>query len=152
MVEGGAERGHSVLSALEAASEYNPEYVFIHDGARPLVTFDIIERCYKCVQDKDAVIPGYPLEDTIKEVNKDSEIIFTPDRSKYFCVQTPQTFKFDLIYKSYKSHSHELDKFTDDGSLLESDGVPVYIVQGSKRNLKITTIDDIYLAEIYLEK
>ena len=152
LVEGGAERGNSVLNALESGTEFNPEYVFIHDGARPLVTSEIIKRCYEEVKIKNAVIPGYPLEDTIKEVNRDNKIEFTPERSKYFCVQTPQTFKFDLIYNSYKKHCQKLDKFTDDGSLLEKDGIPVFIVKGSKRNLKITTIDDISLVEIYFEK
>lgn len=145
IIEGGNTRQESVYKALQKVSE---EYVLIHDGARPLITEEIIKNVIKSVQEKDAVTVMTKTTDTIKEVDKNGKIIKTIDRSRLYNTQTPQAFKTELI----KSAHNKLKggNYTDDSSILEELGIPVYIVEGSYTNIKITSKSDLNFAKIYI--
>lgn len=145
IIEGGTTRQDSVYNGLNSAE---CDYVLIHDGARPIITPDIINRTINLVKEKNAVSVMTKTIDTIKEV-ENGKIIKTIDRSKLYNTQTPQAFKYDLIKSA---HEKLKDKnFTDDAGMLEILGYDVYIVDGSYKNIKITTQSDIELAKIFLK-
>ncbi len=147
IVAGGARRQDSVRVGLDALAEVRPEtrWVMIHDAARPLVTHEMLaiglEEAYK----HGAAIAAVPVKDTIKEV-RNGRIHSTPDRSYLWAVQTPQIFSFSLIYEAHHSAIAQED-MTDDATLLERLGHPAVIFAGSYANIKITTQEDILLAE-----
>lgn len=145
ITEGGATRQESVYKALKFV---NCDYVLIHDGARPLVTQKIIEESFKSVIEKNAISVMTKTTDTIKEADSTGKIIKTIDRSKLYNTQTPQGFKASII----KSVHEELKNgnYTDDCSMLEEKGIPVYIVEGEYFNIKITTKSDLDFAKIYI--
>jgi 2-C-methyl-D-erythritol 4-phosphate cytidylyltransferase len=145
IIEGGKTRQESVFKALQKVSG---EYVLIHDGARPLVTEEIIKNVINLVQEKGAVTVMTKTTDTIKEVDEDGKIIKTIDRSKLYNTQTPQAFKTDLIKDAHNKLKDE--NHTDDSSMLEELGVPVYIAEGSYTNIKITSKNDLNFAKIYI--
>lgn len=145
IIEGGSTRQKSVYNALKTVKN---EYVLIHDGARPLIRKDTIEYVLQAVLDKQAVTVMTKTTDTIKEVDSDGRIIRTIDRSKLYNTQTPQAFKTSII-----SEVHEKLKdgnFTDDSSMLEYLGIPVYVVNGSYTNIKITIKSDLDFAKLYI--
>ena len=145
IIEGGNTRQKSVYNALQAV---NNEYVLIHDGARPLIRKDTISYVLQAVLDKNAVSVMTKTTDTIKEVDETGRIIKTIDRSKLYNTQTPQAFKTSII-----KNAHEILKegnFTDDCSMLEELNIPVYIVNGSYTNIKITTKSDLDFAKLYI--
>ncbi len=145
IVEGGPTRQASVYNGLKAAS---CDYVLIHDGARPIITPELINRTIDMVKEKNAVSVMTKTIDTIKEV-QDGKIIKTIDRSKLYNTQTPQGFKYDLIKTAHEKFEHR--NFTDDSGMIEALGYDVYIVDGSYNNIKITTQSDIELAKIFLK-
>lgn len=145
IVEGGPTRQASVFNGLKAIE---CDYVLIHDGARPIITPEIINRTIDMVKEKNAVSVVTKTIDTIKEVH-DGKIIKTIDRSKLYNTQTPQAFKYELIKNAHEKL--EGQNFTDDSGMLEALGYEVYIVDGSYKNIKITTQSDIELAKIFLE-
>ena len=147
IIEGGSTRQKSVFNGLKAAEDC--DYVLIHDGARPVITQEIINRTIDFVKEKNAVSVMTKTIDTIKEV-KNGRIIRTIDRSKLYNTQTPQAFKYDLIMSAHEKLKEQ--DFTDDAGMLESLGYEVYIVDGSYKNIKITTLSDIELAKIFLKK
>lgn len=151
VVEGGRERYHSVYEGLRAAS--GSDYVLIHDGARPFVTTDMIQRSVECVRKHEACVVGMPVKDTIKVVGADGFVQSTPKRSALWQVQTPQTFSYPLICDAYeKAIELEDDAITDDAMVLERmTGKQVKVIEGSYRNIKITTPEDIIVAEAYLK-
>jgi len=145
LTEGGQTRQESVYKALQTVNE---DYVIIHDGARPLITEDIIQNVIDMVKKYDAVSVMTKTTDTIKEVDETGRIIRTIDRSKLYNTQTPQAFRTDLIKSAHEKLKG--GNYTDDSSMLEELGVPVYIVEGSYKNIKITSKNDLDFAKIYI--
>lgn len=149
IVTGGKERCHSVYEGLKAAG--GADYVLIHDGARPFVDQGMILRSMEAVKEYQACIVGMPVKDTIKIADRDNFAIDTPDRQQLWQIQTPQTFSYKMIYEAYKQMLMvEDDKITDDAMVLERmTGQRVKIIEGSYRNIKITTPEDLIAAEAY---
>ena len=143
--EGGTTRQQSVYNGLQKSE---CDYVIIHDGARPMVTTDIINNCIEMVKDMKALTVATKTIDTIKEV-ENGKIIRTIDRSKLYNTQTPQAFEYTLIKKAHDNHKDQ--NFTDDAGMLEALGETVYILDGSYKNIKITTQFDIETAKIFLK-
>lgn len=157
IVSGGKERYHSVLNGIKAASEC--DYIFIHDGARPFVTQDMLARLLECVKESKSCVAGMPVKDTIKIANEDGYIDTTPKRELVWMIQTPQVFDFALIKKAYlnleKGEYSLLERgisITDDAMVVEVLlGEKVKLVEGSYQNIKITTPEDLAIAEGFLE-
>ncbi len=151
IVPGGSERQHSVMNGLtELIKHALPEdIVLIHDGVRPFIDSQLLHLSYKTACDTGGALVAVPVKDTIKTVHDDI-ITGTPDRSNLCQAQTPQTFRFDVILKAHIQA--ELDRFlgTDDCSLVERMGGNIKIVRGNYRNIKITTPEDMVLAEAFL--
>ena len=148
-VIGGETRQQSVKNAVETVDDAH--LIVIHDGARPLIKCEDIEKTIRAAEEFSAAAVGVFVKDTIKIVDKQGFVESTPERSTLFAVQTPQIFDFDL-YKSamQKADEQGLD-FTDDCQLVELCGGKVKMVEGSYSNIKITTPDDIALAENLLK-
>ena len=144
---GGRERYHSVYSGLKKAE--GAEYVLIHDGARPFLTPLMIDEMIRQTREYGACVMGMPVKDTIKIVGKDHIVLETPDRSSVWQVQTPQAFRYSLIREAYdRLFEQENISVTDDAMVLESMGNhPIHMVFGSYGNLKITTPEDLLIAE-----
>ena len=151
IVAGGKERYNSVYHGLMACSQ--TDYVFIHDGARPFVTQEILERGFVCVQEKRACAAGMPSKDTIKIVNANRVVEATPDRRFVWNVQTPQVFEYALVTSSYtKALMGDCSKITDDAMVVETYGnCEVVLYEGSYENVKITTPSDLILAEEFVK-
>ena len=157
IVAGGKERYHSVLNGIKAASDC--DYIFIHDGARPFVTQDMLARLLECVEESKACVAGMPVKDTIKIANEEGFIDTTPKRELVWMIQTPQVFDFALIKKAYlileKDEYSLLQKgisITDDAMVVEMLlGEKVKLVEGSYQNIKITTPEDLGIAEGFLK-
>lgn len=149
---GGAERYESVFHGLQAAGE--PEYVLIHDGARPLVTADLIDRLLRQAESYKACVAGMPVKDTIQMTDENGVITLTPKRESLWVAQTPQAFEFALVYDAYEQLMKEPEvNVTDDAMVVGLYGdVPVQMIRGSYTNLKVTTPEDIVLAEALLKK
>lgn len=150
IVEGGKERYHSVYEGLKAID--TTDYVFIHDGARPFLDQNMLMRAMDAVKKYQACVVGMPVKDTIKITTEDGFSKETPERKKVWMVQTPQCFSYPLIYDAYdKMLQHEDTSITDDAMVLEKEkGIPVKMIEGSYRNIKITTPEDLLVAEAYL--
>lgn len=148
-VVGGDTRQQSVMNALDVIDDC--ELIIIHDGARPLIKSEDIENTIRAAKENKAAAVGVFVKDTVKVVDKNGFVVSTPDRSTLFAVQTPQIFDFEL-YKNAAQNAREkgLD-FTDDCQLVESFNKKVKTVVGSYSNIKITTPDDIVLAENLLK-
>lgn len=149
VVPGGATRQESVWNGLCALPEA-AEYVLIHDGARCLVDADTIRRCKAAVEMEGAGVAAIPAIDTIKQVNTDGVVVATPDRSTLMAVQTPQGFRVPLIRRAHEAARTEGFTGTDDASLVERIGHPVRLTLGDRRNIKLTTPEDINMAEAFL--
>lgn len=152
LVIGGAQRYESVYAGLLACVD--TDYVFIHDGVRPFVTEDIIERGYQTVRKYGAAVCAVQAKDTIKIVNEKGIVTETPVRSKVWSVQTPQIFQYDVIRKAYDMlQMFDKDGITDDAMVLEEMGnTEVHVFKGDYFNIKITTPEDLDIAERFLEK
>ena len=150
IVQGGKERYHSVFHGLKAAGK--TDYVFIHDGARPFLTETIISRVMDAVRESGACAAGMHVKDTIKITDLYGKVQETPDRKNVWMVQTPQAFSYSLICDAYqRMMEQEDDTVTDDAMVVERMcGVPVMMVEGSYTNIKITTPEDMVLAEAIL--
>lgn len=151
IVEGGKERYHSVFEGLKQTSD--ADYVLIHDGARPFVNQDIIRRCMQEVQKYQACVVGMPVKDTIKIADEEGYAKQTPDRKNVWMIQTPQTFSYALIYEAYEAMLKTEDTaITDDAMVLERiKGKKSKLIEGSYRNIKITTPEDLLIANVYLQ-
>lgn len=153
IVAGGAERQHSVLNGLNALALQGVEpddLVLIHDGVRPFVTTDIINRSADAAHEFGAAVVAVPAKDTVK-VACGGVIAGTPPREQLWLAQTPQAFRFGLIHAAHLRAQAEGFLGTDDASLLEREGFPVRVVLGDYRNIKITTPEDMALAEAFLK-
>lgn len=151
IVEGGKERYHSVFEGLKYTEE--ADYVLIHDGARPFLNQQIIRQSMDAVIKYQACVIGMPVKDTIKIADDDCYAKETPERKKVWMVQTPQTFERKLIYDAYeKMLQNEDSAITDDAMVLERvTGKKTKLIPGSYRNIKITTPEDLLIADVYLE-
>ncbi len=146
----GETRALSTRSGLKLCGEPDETIVLIHDGSRCLVTTDLIERVVKAARGAvDGVIPTVPVSDTIK-VAENGSVQETLDRSKLHATQTPQAFRLGLLRKIYAFSEDRLRAATDDASLVENEGGKVGIVAGEKTNVKLTSPEDLVLAEAIL--
>ena len=151
-VIGGATRQASVLAALRHLRTTPPGIVLVHDGVRPFVTADLIERMIETARTADAAVPAVPVTDTLKAVGPDGAIARTVDRSHLHAAQTPQAFRFQSILRAHEDAALESGVgFTDDASIAEWAGVAVTLVPGAADNVKLTTADDILRADRRLE-
>lgn len=150
IIEGGKERYHSVYEGLKATKQ--TDYVLIHDGARPFITQEIITRTIESVRKYQACVVGMPVKDTIKIVDTDNYAKETPNRSSVWQVQTPQAFSYPLIFTAYtKILEAEDTTITDDAMVVERmTAQKVRLIEGSYQNIKITTPEDLLIAEAYL--
>lgn len=144
---GGERRQDSVAAGLSRLS--NCGWVVIHDGARPLVTIDLIEHGLEAAIETGAAVAAVPVTDTIKVAGDDLIVQGTPLRHNLWAVQTPQVFRFDIIAEAYQQAQSEV---TDDAGLVEQSGYKVKLYLGSYDNIKVTTPDDLAIAQILWEK
>lgn len=147
LVAGGRERQESVCNGIEACRAREDDIVIIHDGVRPFVSRDILERCLEGVQKNGACIAAIPTSDTLKVVNTGGLISETLPRANIWQAQTPQGFRLGLIREAHRLARHEGFSGTDDAQLMERLGQGVAIVTGSRFNIKVTTPEDLPLAE-----
>ena len=152
VVSGGKERYASVYEGLRACKD--TEYVLIHDGARPFIDNGIIERGLMAAAQTGASVVGMPSKDTVKIADAEGNVSETPDRSSVWIVQTPQIFRYPLIYDAYTSIlKKEMTGITDDAMVAEHEtGVKIRFSEGSYRNIKITTPEDLVIAEAFLRE
>ncbi len=150
LVSGGDSRAQSVRNGVSAANK-NTKYYAIHDGARPLITVEEIERVIEAAFETGAATLGTSVTDTIKVVDGFNKIESTPLRSQLRAVQTPQVFEKDLYRFALENADDNLMNFTDDCSLIENMGGEVEVVKGSRENIKLTTPIDIVIAESILK-
>ncbi|MDP8242743.1 MAG: 2-C-methyl-D-erythritol 4-phosphate cytidylyltransferase [Candidatus Hinthialibacter antarcticus] len=143
---GGAERFDSVKHGLEALVEVTPDVVLIHDAARPFIQPQFIDASLEALQEVDGCVIGVPLKDTLKETDEKMGVVQTHDRSKFWLAQTPQSFRYAMILDAYQRLTPPPYP-TDDGAVLEEMGEAVTMVMGSYLNMKVTTPEDITLAE-----
>lgn len=149
IVAGGKERYHSVYEGLKAID--TADYVYIHDGARPFVDELILERADEAVQEFKACVVGMPVKDTIKIADDQTFAAETPDRRKVWQVQTPQVFAYELIKSAYTELlKKDPEGITDDAMVVETmTDRKVKLVEGSYRNIKITTPEDLEIAQVF---
>ena len=149
IISGGNERYHSVYNGL---SKVNGDIVLIHDGARPLINQNIIQKCIAQTKESGACVVGVPVKDTIKMVSEEMFIETTPDRNRLWITQTPQSFERELVQSAYdKMLNNEIGNITDDAMVVEKYADKrVKFIYGDYTNIKITTPDDIRVAEIFL--
>ena len=150
VVKGGSSRQESVQLGLNTVSG-KVKLVAIHDGARPLASYELIDRCIRAGNTYGAAAPAIPVKDTIKTV-QGGVVVNTPDRSALKAVQTPQVFDFDLLRGALKKAAQDGAEITDDCSAVERMGMSVKIVEGDERNIKVTTPLDLKIAEMLLEE
>lgn len=146
-VAGGKERFHSVLRGLEALND-DVEYVAVHDGVRALVSKKLIVRAALAVEEHDAVIPVIDVIDSYRRITEQGSETFP--RSELRIVQTPQMFSAELLRRAYKQEYNP--SFTDDASVVEATGAAITLIDGERRNLKLTTPDDMSWAEWLLSR
>lgn len=151
LVEGGASRAESVRNGIKAASS-KAKYFAIHDGARPLITVEEIERVIEAAFETGAATLGIPVKDTIKIVDGYNKIESTPLRSQLRDVHTPQVFERELYQFALENAGDNMINFTDDCSLIEHMGGEVEVVKGNEENIKLTTPIDVVIAESILSK
>ena len=150
IVIGGETRSASVLAGLREADPAS-ELIAVHDGDRPLVTVEIINAAIEKAAERGAAAPAVPVKDTIKRVS-DGKVTETLDRSTLYAVQTPQVFEHGLILGALEKALTEEADITDDCSAVERIGMPVCLTEGSYDNIKLTTPEDLAVAEAILER
>jgi 2-C-methyl-D-erythritol 4-phosphate cytidylyltransferase len=151
IVAGGAERQNSVLNALRAMQAAADDIILIHDGVRPFVPLAALQRSIEIACEYDGALLAVPAKDTIKVV-RDAFAVATPPRETLWLAQTPQTFRYSTIRAAHELAEAEGFIGTDDASLLERLGKKVHVVIGDYRNIKITTPEDLILAEAFLKQ
>ncbi len=155
LVAGGPCRQDSVACGLAMAQSLSRDnkssFVLVHDGVRPFVDPALTDRCLDKANETGACIPSLGISDTVKKVGKDNQIVKTLDRGLLFCAQTPQVFRLDLILSAF-AHAVKTDfSGTDEASILEHAGIPVYTVSGHPFNIKLTTPRDLVLGQFLIE-
>lgn len=149
IVAGGKERYHSVYNGLMAVEQ--ADVVMIHDGARPFINQSMIEKSYLTAKTKGACVVGMPVKDTIKIVSSNGIAMDTPDRNTLWQIQTPQSFQYSEIIEAYNRMMQSEDtSITDDAMVMERYGTKqITVIEGDYRNIKITTPEDMLVAEAY---
>jgi 2-C-methyl-D-erythritol 4-phosphate cytidylyltransferase len=150
LVAGGKERQDSVYNGLIAVGENNG-IVIIHDGVRPFANKEMLKLCVKGAKKHGACIIGVPVQDTLKKVSRSGDIEKTIERKNIWIAQTPQAFKYNIIKEAHEYARMKGYAGTDDAFLVEQMGENVKIIKGSKNNIKITTREDLKLAEVMLQ-
>lgn len=148
LILGGNTRQESVFNGLKACS--NPDLALIHDAARPLIELEVINELISTAEEKNAAIVAVPVKDTIKIADNSKKVVSTPDRRTLWAVQTPQVFNYNKILELHEKYKEK--SLTDDAALFELEQLPVFIVEGSYKNIKITTKEDILIAENFLKQ
>jgi 2-C-methyl-D-erythritol 4-phosphate cytidylyltransferase/2-C-methyl-D-erythritol 2,4-cyclodiphosphate synthase len=150
VVPGGEERQESVYRGLMAIDQKEDVIVAVHDGVRPFITIEAIEKSYEVATQYGACVVGVPVKDTIKQIDQHNIITHTPDRQTLWQVQTPQTFDLALLLEAHETAQKDNFIGTDDAMLVERIGQAVVMAMGSYRNIKITTADDLNYADFLL--
>lgn len=157
VIAGGEERYFSVWKGLQLVEHTMTQaerdgYLFVHDGVRPFVDEQMIERAIETLEEYQACVIGMPVKETIKIADQEGCVDYTPARKLVWSIQTPQAFRFQVVYAAYQAliDSGRTD-MTDDAMIVEAfTKVPVKIVEGSYHNIKLTTIEDLELAEVFM--
>ena len=149
IVEGGAKRQDSVLAGLKELPD-GVKIVAVHDGVRPFITPELIDRSVKEAASHGACIVAIPVKDTIKRVDSEGRIIETVERAGLWRAQTPQTFRVDILKKAFDKAAADDFYGTDEASLVERLEREIYILSGDERNIKITTPEDLKIAKQFL--
>jgi 2-C-methyl-D-erythritol 4-phosphate cytidylyltransferase len=150
IVAGGETRFHSSQNGINALNEYEEGIVAIHDGVRPLVTKDVLEKAYNLAEEKGTAVVAVDSKDSIRIWNPNSDEYESVDRNSIRLIQTPQVFKKSILESAFELHYKS--KFTDDASVVEEFGSPIFLSEGNYQNIKITTPEDLQLAEIILKE
>jgi 2-C-methyl-D-erythritol 4-phosphate cytidylyltransferase len=150
IARGGKKRQDSVYSGLISVNAQETGIVLVHDGVRPLVGKGLIKRIISTTREKGAVVPVLPVEDTIKCVEA-QRVVQTEDRRQLFRSQTPQGFSYSLLKEAFVRAIHDNFDGTDEASLVERMGGDVFVIPGDQRNIKITTREDLKVAEAFIE-
>lgn len=148
IILGGKSRQESVFCGLYELLDYNPEYVLIHDGARPLIKQSTIEKSIRHASLKGSSVVAVRTKDTIKEVDENKKVKNTLNRDNLWNIQTPQTFRFKDLFNAHEKF--EGYNLTDDSALLEKFGKDIYITEGCYENIKITTKEDLIIAKAFI--
>ncbi len=150
IVPGGPTRQDSVKNGLSALPVC--DMVLVHDGVRPLVSVELLARTIKAAEACGAAVPGLPVRETTKQVDLQGMVVQTMDRAQLWSIQTPQAFRYEVLQRAFAQA--EKDKFygTDEAMLVERLGFPVKVVMGEPWNLKITTAEDLMIAETFLRR
>jgi len=151
LVEGGAERFESVAKALDRLTD-EIEFVAVHDAVRPCMPPPVIDAVFKAAVETGAALPGLPVADTLKQADAGMRVTGTIPRAGLWQAQTPQAFRKDWLREAYARRSELTSPITDDAQLVEALGHPVRLVPGSPYGLKITTADDLSLAELFVKQ
>ncbi len=149
VVTGGVERQDSVRHALK---QLQTDWVLVHDAVRPFISSERIRVLLKEVRTHGAAVLAVPIKDTVKQVGKNGLVEKTPDRSRLWAVQTPQAFRRTLLQQAHNEAEQHNVVGTDDAMLVERIGLPVKVVMGEYTNIKLTTPEDLIIAESFLEK
>lgn len=147
VVPGGAERQHSVREGL---LRLTADWALVHDGVRPFVTPEVIRRCVQAARETGGAVAAVPVKDTIKRADEDGLVAETPDRSRLWAVQTPQVFRRAALAAAIDAALAAGFVGTDDAAAAERAGIPVRLVMGDYRNIKLTTPEDLALAECWM--
>ena len=150
VVLGAETRQKSVKNGLDKCKD--SDFVMIHDGARPMITAELIQKLYTALLEKECAALGVPLKDTVKIIDQNGKITQTPDRKTLFAAQTPQGFDMKIYKQATKRAIEQNRDYTDDCQLVEAMGESVYMIEASYENLKITTPEDISIAENILKE
>ena len=145
IVAGGQTRARSVLNGLDHVK--SDSLVAIHDAARPTVTKELIDSTFKNAEKHGACIPVIDLKDSIREISEDGNSKAV-NRSKFKSVQTPQTFHASILKAAFENKDYE--KYTDDASLVEANGTPIFLIDGEEKNIKVTTSSDLILVASFI--
>ena len=151
LIQGGTTRQESVYNGLQALPT-DAKHVLIHDGARALATPELFNRCAAALDTYVGFVAAVPVKDTIKVVDDQQQICSTPDRAHLWAAQTPQGFNVEKLKACHEEGRRQGWEVTDDAALFEKSGLPVHIVPGEETNLKVTTPDDLAIAELILRK
>ncbi|WP_317994035.1 bifunctional 2-C-methyl-D-erythritol 4-phosphate cytidylyltransferase/2-C-methyl-D-erythritol 2,4-cyclodiphosphate synthase [Bartonella gliris] len=153
IVEGGNTRQMSTLRGLHALKKFKPNYVHIHDGARPFIEHQLLEQIHTTVNHKEGVLPVLTISDTLKRVNSTHHVLETIPRTNLYSAQTPQCFPFEPILAAHEKAMQTCKKeFTDDSAIAEWFGIPMRTIPGDPNNIKITWHEDFDTAHLYLQK
>jgi 2-C-methyl-D-erythritol 4-phosphate cytidylyltransferase len=148
VIAGGVSRQASVYKGLLRLKDSH--IISVHDGVRPLIEPSVIKKALQQLNDCDGVVVGVPLKDTVKEVT-DGIVRSTPERNSLWAIQTPQVFHFKTLYAAYEKAAADSFYATDDAALVEKYGGKIKVIQGSYTNIKVTTPEDLLVAEVFLK-